>query len=813
MINSYLRVILRNISKQPIYTVVNLAGLSVGIACAVFIGIFIWDELQYDRHHENADNVYRVSQKIIFEDEESHSATTPFPLKNVLENEFSAYITESARFFDMEAENVSIGNRDRDIYYRESKFYFADPSVLQILDIPLRRGNPETALTDPNTVIITTSAAERYFGSEDPMGKELHFEGRIYLTVTGVMEEWPKHSHIDADIIASFESLSNIWGNYDVITSRWAWNPVWTYVRVEEGTDIGRLQQLIDDFTGDFYRDFLGSNETVEHIFQSLTNIYLFSNLNNEIGPVSSYLYIIVFFIVGLLIIGIACINYINLSTARAVKRSREVGLRKALGADTNQLRNQFLFESSVYAAIAIVLSAVLIIYFFPYFGMITGKEISLSQFGTGTIVSIVVVIQLAITFLAGFYPATFLAGYNPADSVRGSHTRGKKGGKLRRMLVLFQFSVTAVLLIGTSLAYIQYQHMQQMEMGFEQEQVVVLPATNTLAVWRYDEFKNRVANHSAVHELTGTQIILGSDLFLKYQVTPEGYGEDDAYSIAKMFVMHDFLETMGIDLIAGRTFSEDFSTDVDQAVLINKKLVDELQWGSPQDALGRTFRYGDKTVSVIGVTENFHFAHLRYDMEPLIMELPDNRNQLVANIGYVKVRLAKGSPSGALTHIQSVWDDMESLYPFEFFFLDSRIDEMYTAEKQFNHLMIIFTILAIIIGCLGLLGLASYTVNSRTKEIAIRKAMGATARGIFYMLSKDYVKLILFAHLIALPIVYLIAELGLSYFPYSIDLMNYLVITFFLSLCISLIISLLTISSHTIKAATLNPVDNLKQE
>lgn len=813
MIKSYFLILYRTAKGKPVYTFINLAGLAVGIACFIFIGMYVWDELGYDQHHQNKEDVYRITQLNSYEGDETHSASTPFPLRQAVLNDLDGYVSEAVRLFDMEAPNISIGNRDEELFYREEHFFFSDPGIFNIFDVPLLRGDPATVLSEPNSVVITPDAASRYFGDEDPIGKQLVYEGRILLTVTGVMEEWPRQSHIQAELLASFESLRNIWRNYDQIVERWLWTPNWTYILAEPGTDKHQLEEQLASFSETYYRSFYGENEQVELQLQPLTDIYLHSNADNEIGPTGSFLYILIFSAVGLLILVIACINYINLSTARALTRSKEVGLRKTMGAHRSQLTGQFLFESLIYTFLAVLISALIVVYAMPYFNIFTGKEIELVSYSWGTIIGLSALIVIAITLLAGFYPATFLSGYSPIDAVKGTFTAGQKGGKLRRSLVVFQFSITAILIIGTSLAYLQYQHMQKMDMGFDREQVIVVPASMSLTIWYFDEFKERVLSHSGVSQVSGSKTVLGSDTYFTYQIAPEGYGEQEAFSIAKLFVARDFLETMDIDLIAGRDFSTEFSTDPEEALLINRTMVDTMEWGTPDEAIGKTFRLADKTGNVVGVTEDFHFAHLRYDLEPLILDLPESERQFVANIDYFKIRLSGANTEDALAHIKSVWDNIDPTHPFDFFFLDRKIDEMYEQEQQFSSLMGIFTILALGIGCLGLLGLASYSISKRTREIGVRKAMGATASQIFYLLSKDYVKLILVAHLIALPIVYLLANAGFREFPYAIDLHLYMALTFIASIVISILISLLAISSYSVRASLISPVESLRSE
>lgn len=813
MIHSYFLILYRTAKRKPVYTFINLTGLAVGIACFLFIGIYVWDELGFDEHHQQKNDIYRISQLNTYEGDETHSASTPFPLRQAVLNDLGGYVKDAARLFDMEAPNISIGNRDEKLFYREEHFFFSDASIFNIFDIPLLRGDPAAVLAEPNSVVITPETAARYFGDDDPIGKQLVYEGRILLSVTGVMKPWPRQSHVKADLLASFESLRNIWQNYDQIAERWLWTPNWTYILAEPGTDREQLEEQLASFSETYYEPYYGENEQVELQVQPLTDIYLHSSADNEIGPTGGFLYILIFSAVGLLILVIACINYINLSTARALTRSKEVGLRKTLGAHRSQLTGQFLFESFIYTILAVLISGFIVINALPYFNLFTGKEIELATFSWGIILAISVLIVIAITLLAGFYPATFLSGYSPIDAVKGTFTAGQKGGKLRKSLVVFQFSITAVLIIGTSLAFLQYQHMQEKDMGFDREQVIVVPASMSLTIWYFEEFKDRVLANSGVSQVSGSKTVLGSDTYFTYQIAPEGYGEQEAFSIAKLFVADDFLETMDIELIAGRDFSDEFSTDPAQSLLINRAMVDTMGWGTPEEAIGKTFQLADKTGSVVGVTEDFHFAHLRYDLEPLILDLPESERQFVSNIDYFKIRLSGSNTDDALAHIQSVWDSIDPMHPFDFFFLDSKIEEMYEQEEQFSSLMGIFTILALGIGCLGLLGLASYSISKRTREIGVRKAMGATASQIFYLLSKDYVKLILLAHLIALPVVYLLATIGFREFPYTINLHFYLVLTFISSMVISILISLFAISSYSLRASLISPVESLRSE
>jgi putative ABC transport system permease protein len=813
MLKSYFKVALRNFKKQPVYTFINLFGLAVGITCCLFISMYIIDELSYDRHHQYAENIYRINQTIEFDSQEDHSATTPFPLAEALRLEFQPSIKETVRFFDLEAPAVSIGNVDTNEFIRQEKFFFADPSIFRVFDIPLTRGNRETALAEPNSAIITRRVAGIYFGDEDPIGKDLIFEGRLYLTVTGIMDEWPDNSHFKADILASFESLRNVWQNYEQITERWRWNPVWTYVLLDEGTDPVAISDQMPVIVDRFYTSSFSENENVTLNLQLLKDIRLYSDVDNEIEPTSSYVYVYLFSIIGFLILLVACINFVNLSTARAMQRSKEVGLRKTLGAYTSQLRWQFMTESFLYTIAAVLLGVFFTLLIFPAFNQFTGKSIMTGQFGYPGMGFTLLAITFVVALMAGLYPASFLSSYSPVESLRGTFTKGKKGGNLRRLLVLMQFIITALLIIGTTLAYFQYRHLQDKKLGFDRESVVVIPSSMSLTIWYYDDFKERLLNYSAIQNVSGSKTIIGSEDSFKYEIIPEGFGSEQSQSLTKLFVDYDYLETMGIELLAGRSFSKEFSTDPENAVLINNRMVEYLDWGSPEEAIGRTFRMGEQEVSVIGVTGDFHHTYLRRELEPLILDLPADSRQFVANIEYIKVRINSGNPEDALGYMEEVWNEIDQAHPFTFYFLDEKLQELYESEEQLTSLLTIFALLAIFIGCLGLLGLASYSVSSRTREIGIRKALGATSAGIFLLLSKEYLKLVLIAHLIALPIIYFVADRWLQNFPYQMDLITILIFTFAGSLVISVVISLLTITSQSYRAAIMNPVDSLTRE
>lgn len=811
MLKNYLKVALRNCRKNPVYTLINVIGLGVGIACCVLISLYVIDELSFDRDYSKSESLYRVSQSIVFDGEPSEAATTPYPLKEALIGDFPAIVEDGVRFYDLRQDKISISNPDNRQIVRQDRFYFTDASVVKMFDVEVVSGDPEGGLDAPNSVMITPEIARLYFGDDDPIGKILALEGRIALTVTAVMNPWPQNSHFRPDLLASFESLKGMWSNYDEITSRWRANPVWTYILLNEGADPGALEEGLNQFTERYYSDYFSGLETVDLHLQPLTGIWLYSDVEAEIAPNSSYMNVWLFSGIAFLVLVIACINFINLSTAGAMYRSREVGMRKVLGAERGALVFQFIFESIIYILLALLLAIIIIYAAQPVFSVFTGRDIAMSRLGAFQWSALFFLLVMLVSGLSGIYPSTVLSSLKPIESLKGILTRGKRGERLRKGLVVFQFTVTAFLLISTSLAYFQYIYLQQKDMGFDREQVVVVPLAMTSAVWSYDAFKERALMHSGIVSVTGSKMVMGDEQFLTFDITPEGYAAGDTPSFPKIFVLYDFLETMNIELIAGRTFSQDFSTDEEQAILINREMVDYLNWGEPQDAIGKTFRFDDQVMTVIGITENFHHTQLRRELEPLIMELPANLNQFVTNIEFMKIRLAPGDPSDAIAELQEIWSSVDQTHSFDYFFLDDRLNQIYRKEEMLAGVLGTFSGLAILVGCLGLLGLISYSVNRRKKEIAIRKTLGLSAPGVFMLLSKDYLKLVLIGHIAALPFVWYGISKWLDLFPYQINAAGYLAVTFLASLLITLAISLLTISSQSIKAAFLNPTDSLR--
>jgi len=811
MLKNYILVAYRNFVKQPVYSALNIFGLAIGVACSFLILLFVWNELSYDKYHSEADRVYRITQTYINESGENDDSGTPFPMARTLLLEYPNIVEEAVRFSNLQTESFSIANSETEEYIREERFFFVDGGVFNVFDIDLIRGNPETALMAPNTVVLSESAADKYFKDEDPIGKKIRFEGRFNLTVTGIMQDWPHNSHFRGDVLASFESLSNFWKNYDEITAGWRWNPNWTYIKLRPDANPENLEELLEQFSEKYYTtDAIGENESVTIHLQPLADIWLQSNLDSEIEPTSDILYIYLFSAIAILIIVIAAINFTNLSTAHAIQRAREVGLRKTLGAEKRMLKIQFLSESILYTSVSVLTGLVLAYLILPYFNQIVGKSIEIAQFDTGWLAVSAFVFILVIGILAGLYPAFVLSSFNPV-SLHSSGPNMGNTGLLRKSLVTFQFAITALLFIGTAVIFLQYDYIKDKNLGYDTGQIVILPTSNTWVLYDLDIYLDRLREHPGINSVTGTRAIMGSERYSNYLVSAEGHS-DRELSISKIIVTHDFLNTLGIELVAGRNFSREFSTDPNDAILINESAVDFFEWGNPEEALGKYIDILEYRKRVIGVTKDFHYSYLKREIDPLIIELPISLNSTLVNINYIKVQLNSGNPEPVIDYMSEHWNVLDSAHPFEYFFYDDYMNSVYEKEQQMSKIISILSILGIIIACMGLFGLASYSINKRSREIGIRKAMGATAPNIFVLLTKDYLKLIVYANIIALPVGYFLANNWLQEFPYRIDLLSVIPWVFVISILALIVISMVSISSHSIRAAIMEPVKILKR-
>jgi len=821
MFKNFLKIAFRNLNKHKGFTFINVFGLAVGLTCCILISLYVLDELSYDRFNDNADRIYRVKQTSISATKTEPGATTPFKAGPSLQSEYPHLIEHYVRFFDLQESAHTLLDRETRNSFRETNFYFTDSTFFEVFSGKLVRGNPEEVLNNPLSIVITEERAKKYFGNENPIGKTLSLNGRksMSMEVTGVMKSWPEQSHMKFDVLASFSSIDVLFHRNPDYDESWFWNPVWTYIELKEGANLGELKNQLPAFTDKYYHSSdRPEGERVELDLQPLTDIHLYSNLDMEMNPNGSIFYVSLLSGVALLILVIACINFMNLATARSAGRAREVGMRKVLGASRGQVFRQFMAESFLMSFMGVILSVVLVHLALPYFNSFFDKELSFQLFQSPVLLLGLIALFILVGLLSGIYPAIFLSGFQPANILKGNMVKGKVGVLFRKSLVTFQFTLSAILIIGTILLYMQLQHMQQKELGFDKEQIVILPMNQNLIAWEFPQFKEKVLNSSDVLSVTGTSKVLGSDKQTYTPFSPANLPEGEVSSLMTLRVAHDFIKTFDIDIIAGRSFSRDFPSDKDEAILVNREMLKLLDLNEPEQAIGEIF-YTDrgeedqKTYQVVGVVENFNYTSVKKEIDPLVITLSEGTRQILGTMNHAIVKIAPGGMSNALSHIEEVWNEINKIDPFEFTFQDEELAKIYASEKRMSKAYGAFTILCIIVACLGLFGLASFTATKRTREIGIRKSLGASISGILVLLSREYIYLVLIANVIAWPIIYYLMNNWLQDFPSRISLGWNLVGVYLLTALLSALICILTVSYQSLKAALVNPAETLHQE
>lgn len=820
MIKNYITIAIRNLLKKKVYSFINISGLAIGLATCILIILYVFNEWSYDKFHTASDRIYRVVQTTTSSDREEDQAATPFQLAPVIDAEFPESVKSTVRFFDRQEDKHSIINREDRIAFRESNFYFTDSTFFEVFSAELIRGNPSEALKNPLTIVITEELAEKYFGDEDPIGKSLNYNGIREFTVTGIMQDWPEESHMDIDLLASYASLDEIYASSPNFDQSWLWNPIWTYVLLDESANPEQLEEQLNTLTERYYYAYSGwpSDETVEIELQPITDIHLYSNREQEMQPNSSYRYIYILLAVAGFILIIACINFMNLSTARSLERSREVGMRKVLGGYRKQLFNQFIGESFFVSFIAILFGCILVFFALPFFNELTGRNLTFSLTQSIFTIPALLLLTVIVALFSGSYPALFLSSFRPSEVLKGKISNSTNGTLFRKVLVTFQFTLSVILLIGTAVIFLQLQYIQTKDLGFDKENIVLLPTNQNLISWEFETFKEQATSQSQIQTITGLGKIPGSQEQEFYRYVPAGTGESEDATNLVLHVTHDFVETFNLNIIAGRTFSRDFSSDADQSILINRTMLRKLEAETPEEAIGEIFYYyppeGErKSFTVVGVIEDFNYTSLKKEIEPLVIKLVEGTRFILGSVEHTAVKIAPGDPSAALSHLEEVWKEINPIDPFEYRFLDERLAEIYEAEQTMSSLATAFSILCIIIACLGLLGLASYSAQLKRKEIGIRKSMGASVGNIVSLLSKEFLMLVALANLIAWPLTYYAAIRWLENFPYRFDLAVNIPIVFLASAGVIIFISLATVSYHSLKAATINPVEAIRNE
>ena len=808
MFRNYLNVALRSLRKQKGYTFINVMGLAIGFATCILILQYVRIETSYDQFHTHADRIYQAGMRGVVGGQFMEIGNTSMPMGPAMKADFP----EVEEFVRVKAiGRVLFSLPDRQFY--ENNVFWADSSFFSVFSFPLLRGDPQTVLQAPNSIVLTASTARKYFGNADPVGRSLRYDNDAAYTVTGIAEDPPNNSHFEFDILVSMETVA------DALNPIWLSHHLHTYLLLNDASSVGslsaKLPTLVDTYVaaefetivGTSYEDAKAGGMEFGYYVQPLTGLYLNHVGSDAIGVTSDIKYIYILSAIAVFILLLACINFMNLSTARSANRAREVGLRKVLGSDRRQLIQQFLGESMVMALIALVVACLLLVVLAPLFGALAGKSLMPGLKSAIWMFMVLVGIALTAGFFAGLYPAFVLSAFQPAKVIKGALSTGARGSWLRSGLVVVQFTVSIVLLIGTGVVFNQLHFMQNQRLGFSGEQVVVLPIETDNAREKYETFRQTLLQHTGVVAVSASDFVPGR-VYNSTAFRPEGAAVSDAYVLAAKRVSHDYLETLDISLIEGRDFDRNMLTDTDNAAIINEAAARELGW-SPAEAIGKQVselaagpNNEDYTRTVIGVVQNYHFASLHEEIGPLSMNLDAGQYRMLS------VRIQPENMTETLRYLQSQWEAYEPGYPYNALFLDEDFNRFYSQEERLGDLFVVFTALAIIIACMGLFGMASFIAQQRTREIGVRKVMGASPTSIVVLLSTEFTRLVLVACLVALPVGFFSMRLWLQSFAYQAGLVWWV---FALSAGAALLIAWVTVGYQSIKAALVNPLESLR--
>jgi putative ABC transport system permease protein len=807
MLKNYFKTALRNLTRQKGYSLINITGLALGMACCLLIFMFVNDELSYDNYNTHADRIYRAAGSIKFGGRDFNLAVMPAPMAKTLASEYPE-VEAAVRFRSRGSYIIKYGENS----FKEQRFIFSEPSLFKVFTIPLLKGNAETALKSPYTLVLSEKTAEKYFGQENPLGKVVKVDNKDDYKVTGVFAEIPPNSHFHFDVIASLESIAEsrepIWLNNNFNT----YLLLSPHARPQAlaakfpGMIKKYMAPQVEKFLGQSMEQLVASgNASVEFYLQPLRRIHLYSDLTGELEPNSDIKYVYIFSAIALFILIIASINFMNLSTARSAGRAREVGIRKVVGSQRSQLIRQFLGESILLSTISMFIALGVVNLAIPAFNRLAGKELTAAAVYSWEIIVAALAITLATGLLAGLYPAFFISAFQPISVLKGRVKSGAKSGWLRSGLVVFQFTASIILIIGTLVVMNQLRYIQDKNPGFNKEQVVILQNAYLLDN-QVETFKNEMLKHPQIKDATISDFLPVPSNRNSSAIFPEGQAADKtSTSMQNWQVDYDYIKTLGMEIVQGRDFSREFSTDK-SAVLINQEAARHFGWENP---LGKHLSkvISDKgdmaTYTVIGVVKDFHYESLRNTIGPMVLFLGKSS-------GSISFRLGSRDIRGTIAQLRDKWNKFLPGQPFEYSFLDERFNNLYQAEQRLGKIFGVFALLAIFIGCLGLFGLAAFISEQRTKEIGIRKVLGASVPGIVRLLSKEFVILVGIANLVAWPMAYFIMNKWLQGFAYRTSLA---VTTFLAAGAAALLIALFTTSYQAVKAALSDPVRSLKYE
>lgn len=809
MFKNYFKVAIRNLWKNKTFSLINIVGLAIGLSCFLLIAVYVMDELSYDRFHKSANRIYRINSDIRFGGNELHIPHTSDMMGGILKKDYPEIETYTRLFTNSGSKLVKKGRQ----YITEKKVGHVDSTFFDVFTVPAIIGDTKTALHEPNTVVITESAAKKYFGVTDVVGKtiETNDNGATVYKIMAVVQDLPANSHFELDFFFSMKNVDYPWG--ELMSHNFH-----TYLLLKEGADYRSFEKKFDQYIDRYLlpqikqlmqinkiEELEKAGNKLEYNLTPLTDIHLYSQQSFELKPSGDIQYVYIFSGVAIFILLIACINFMNLTTARSANRAREVGIRKVLGTAKRKLVMQFLSESTLMAVLSLIIAILITNLALPLFNDVAAKTMSIQALFTPYILPLLIVLPLLVGILAGSYPAFYLSSFNPIAVLKGKLSKGGRASGFRSVLVVFQFATSIILIVGTIVIYRQLNFIQTKNLGFNKEQILVIDDAYALKD-KIAAFKNEVLQMHGVASGTISGFLPVSNSsrndnsFSKEAVMDATSG----FGMQTWRIDYDYIRTMGMEIVKGRNFSKDFGAD-SSAVIINETTAKFLGY---EDPIGKTiYQSSDDDhptpYTIIGVVKNFNFESIRKNIQPLGLFLGKSKEA-------ASFKVKADDIPALVKNIESKWKIMATGMPFSYRFLDDSFNEMYRTEQRVGKIVLTFSILAILIACLGLFGLATYIAEQRTKEIGIRKVLGASVGGLVQLLSKDFIKLVAIAFVIATPLAWWAMNEWLQDFVYRVDLTWWI---FLLAGCIALFIALSTVSFQAIKAALTNPVKNLRAE
>ncbi|UCE40271.1 MAG: ABC transporter permease [Candidatus Aminicenantes bacterium] len=802
MLKNHLKIAYRNFIRHKLYSFINVFGLAIGLSICMIISLWVLRELSYDRFHEKAHRIYRIERELFRDNLYSRWPITGGRYKQALIDDYPE-IENASRFWRRE-----FAIRDHDNFVHRQEMFAVDNSIFEMFDFHLEDGDEQSALADPMTVVLTRENAIKYLGIGDAVGKSLSFEwdGELVdFMVTGILEQVPENSHIHFDMLVSIVSYK------EEPYTDWRSNYLYTYVQIQENTSKQDLEKKLKTFVSQRlepeYGDLLLQDRSIHEVLKMhlfpIIDIHLHPSPNWEVEAGGSISSVYIFSCIAVLILIIACMNFVNLSTARASKRAKEVSLRKTVGAEKQQLRVQFIQESVLLAFASFVLALVMSSLFIQAYNGIFAESLSLSAFLQLKHMFFLVGATFIVGVLAGLYPAFYLTRFEPVEVLKGIQLSGSGKSVFRRNMVIIQFSISIILIVGMFTVYKQMKYIQTRSLGFDKENVVIFPVRSQKIAQNYGSFRNKLIQNAHIISASASSEVPAD--FHYSNTYFSRLDSDEPVSLYLFFCDYDYTETYRMEILAGRSFSRDFTTDTEGTIILNESAAHRFGW-TPEEAVGKRLEgpYSEDAAQVVGVVKNFNYKSLRREVEPMALLLsPDY-------IRAISVRIKPSDVWKTLSFIQKSWETTFPSERFEYRFLDSRVSQLYESEKKMQDLFVIFSVLSILIACLGLLGLVSFTAELKTKEIGIRKVLGASTGHVVVLLSKEFIKWIILANLVAWPLAWFMMNKWLQNFAYRTEIGW---IVFLLAAFVTMAIAIFTFIFQTIKTACAKPVNSLRYE